>query len=110
MLFQKAMSLILRDKRPVLYRREKPVKWTVSDAAQFRSFLESESGRKLLAFQDDAMINALLRGGITRNVLSGWKYGLEYLLTYKGEKQADVEAPGTLVPIQFTDSDEEEVK
>jgi len=110
MWFKRMLERMFRDKRPVLYRREKPVKWTVSDAAQFRAFLESEPGRKLLAFQDDAMINALLRGGITRNVLAGWKYGLEYLLTYKGEKEAEVEAPGSLVPIQFTDSDEEEVK
>ena len=98
----------LQEYRPVIYRREKPIRWTVDDASVFRAFMESESGKKLLAFQDDAMINALLRGNSTRGQVAAWKYGLEYLLTYRGQKEAQEEPEGVPVPMQF--SDEESVK
>lgn len=100
-------NLFRRAQPPVLYRREKPIRWTKADAQAFRAFVESESGVKLLAFQDDAMIRALIERSFTPEQVGAWKRGLGYMLSFKGQEDELPAVDGQLAPIQFADDESE---
>ena len=85
----------------VLYKRTEPVVWTKGDAAAWGAILDSETWKKIEAFNQDSIVNGFIAGK-DKAFLSGWLFGITRLGAFKGENAPEREGkPEDMVPIQF---------
>ena len=87
-MLRKWLQNLLRPQAPepkvyFVVRHSEPIEWTVADADFIRSIMDSDSWRKMLAFEQDAIFNDAM-AGVPREVLKGKAMQLAALKAYAG--------------------------
>lgn len=92
----------------VLYKREQPIEWTLEMAAIHRRYMQSNTGKTLIMFQHDYLINKIMAGA-DASYVEGFKSCLQKLDAFMGApvEKKEPEDKSEMYPIPILDDEDD---
>lgn len=89
-MLRRLFNRLFREPDPqLLILRTDPVTWTQDDAKFMRMVLASTAWAKFIAFQHDAIFNAVMNQQRAPDFVKGWRYALAEIEAFKGVEKED---------------------